>query len=38
MPLSSPPTIDFSDAPICEPTFRERTVSPNTSPRTSSIA
>jgi hypothetical protein len=29
---SSPPTSDFRDAPICEPTLRERTVSPNTSP------
>ena len=35
MPLSSPPTIDFSDAPICDPTLRERTVNPNTSPCTS---
>jgi hypothetical protein len=37
MPFSSPPTIDFSEAPICEPMLRERTVSPNTSPKTSSI-
>ena len=38
MPLSSPPTSDFSDAPICEPTFRDRTVRPKTSPSTSSIS
>ena len=37
MPFSSPPTSDLSDAPICEPTLRERTVSPKTSPMTSSI-
>ena len=38
MPRSSPPMIDFSPAPICEPTLRERTVSPKTSPSTSSIS
>ena len=36
MPLSSPPTMAFNAAPIVEPTFRERTVSPNASPSTSS--
>ena len=35
MPPSSPPTSDLKLAPICEPMFRERTVSPKTSPRTS---
>src|SRR3954452_8617359 len=38
MPLSSPPTSDLKEAPICEPTLRERTVSPKTSPSTSSIS
>ena len=38
MPLSSPPTSDLNEAPICEPTLRERTVSPKTSPSTSSIS
>jgi hypothetical protein len=38
IPASSPPTSDFSDAPICDPTLRERTVSPNTSPKTCSIS
>ena len=38
MPLSSPPTSDLNEAPICEPTLRERTVSPKTSPKTSSIS
>ncbi|HEY3541530.1 MAG TPA: hypothetical protein VGK79_03225 [Gaiellaceae bacterium] len=30
--ISVQSTIDSSDAPICEPTFRERTVSPVTPP------
>ena len=34
-PLSSPPTMDLKPAPSWAPTFRERTVSPVTSPRTS---
>lgn len=34
-PRSSPPTIDFSPAPIWLPRCRERTVSPKTSPSTS---
>jgi hypothetical protein len=38
MPLSSPPTSDFNAAPIWEPTLRDRTVRPKTSPRTSSIS
>jgi hypothetical protein len=38
IPLSSPPTIDLSPAPICEPRLRERTVRPITSPNTSSTA
>jgi hypothetical protein len=38
IPFSSPPMIDFSCAPICEPMLRERTVSPITSPNTSSIS
>ena len=38
IPLSSPPTIDLSPAPICEPMLRERTVSPITSPNTSSTS
>ena len=38
IPLSSPPRIDLSPAPICEPTLRERTVSPITSPKTSSTS
>jgi hypothetical protein len=38
IPFSSPPRIDFRPAPSCEPMFRERTVSPNTSPNTSSIS
>ena len=32
MPFSSPPSIDLRLAPICEPTLRERTVRPITSP------
>jgi hypothetical protein len=35
MPLSSPPTSDLRLAPICEPTWRERTVRPKASPITS---
>src|SRR5205085_6926995 len=38
IPFSSPPRIDFSPAPICEPMLRERTVSPITSPSTSVIS
>ena len=38
IPFSSPPTIDLSPAPICEPTLRERTVRPNTSPSVSVIS
>jgi hypothetical protein len=38
IPFSSPPARDFSEAPIWEPRLRERTVSPNTSPKTSSIS
>ena len=34
MPLSSPPARDLKLAPICEPMFLDRTVSPKTSPRT----
>ena len=34
-PFSSPPTIDFSPAPIWLPRCRDRTVSPKTSPSTS---
>ena len=34
MPFSSPPATDLKAAPNCEPMLRERTVSPNTSPRT----
>src|SRR5690242_7008667 len=35
IPRSSPPTSDLKPAPSWEPTFRDRTVMPNTSPRTS---
>jgi hypothetical protein len=35
IPPSSPPTSDLKLAPIWEPMFRERTVSPKTSPSTS---
>src|SRR5262244_3518293 len=35
IPRSSPPTSDLKPAPICEPTWRDRTVMPNTSPSTS---
>src|SRR5215469_8839321 len=35
IPRSSPPTIDLNPAPSCEPMWRDRTVMPNTSPRTS---
>ena len=38
IPLSSPPRIDFSPAPSCEPMLRERTVRPNTSPNVSVIS
>src|SRR4051812_6932877 len=38
MPLSSPPTSDLKEAPIWEPTLRERTVRPKTSPNTSSMS
>ena len=38
IPFSSPPTIDLRPAPICEPMLRERTVSPITSPNTSSTS
>src|SRR5262249_11504762 len=34
-PAQFPPTSDLKPAPICEPTCRDRTVIPNTSPRTS---
>src|SRR4051812_31892504 len=36
--LQLSPTSDFNEAPICEPTLRERTVRPKTSPSTSSIS
>src|SRR5215470_9558849 len=35
IPRSSPPTSDLKPAPICAPRWRDRTVRPNTSPRTS---
>ena len=38
IPFNSPPRSDFSQAPNCEPTFRDRTVRPKTSPNTSSIS
>ena len=38
MPLSSPPTSDLKLAPICDPTWRERTVRPKVSPSTSVIS
>src|SRR5437764_3316138 len=38
IPFSSPPSMDLNPAPICENALRERTVSPNTSPYTSSIS
>jgi hypothetical protein len=38
MPFSSPPRIDLSPAPSWEPMLRERTVSPITSPKTSSTS
>jgi hypothetical protein len=38
IPFSSPPTSDLRPAPICEPTLRDRTVRPITSPYTSSTS
>src|SRR5690242_3017368 len=35
IPRSSPPTSDLKLAPSCDPTLRDRTVMPKTSPRTS---
>jgi len=38
IPFSSPPRIDLNPAPSWEPMFRDRTVSPITSPKTSSTS
>jgi hypothetical protein len=38
MPFSSAPTTDLSPAPKWEPTLRERTAKPITSPNTSSTS